>query len=432
MIFQLFDDRWVQRFCSNHGPVSAGLVFQRRLHENVGKIVSRLPLALHFLAQIVWFARGVNRPAPQETRLISARIFHFAVMIEGQQSMAVQLWYGMFAISLNHCHSDPRAKAAPAKVARCSRYVINNACESGNAYAYIARAQLSDQFDADWETVARDLDEAVRLAPDDSEMNYFRGMRFLQHKNYQRAISDFSCVIEKNSPRMSVPPAYLQRALCFLNLGERKNALSDISVAAKLQPNNPHIRFHLAKILYLTQHYAEAETELADQLRASAMDYDARIFSAHVAAAQGRVEEADSILHSLERSGLPHMGFYFNLAEAYMVVDARQTLRVLSENKPNGSEEVAAHCILKAIAAEIIGDAAVRADAWEVCERHGADIAALGWDFFELREFLRWGVAQNRLTAERAEAIESMIRFFENAGRPEQHTTANQEQLALG
>ncbi|MCL2079198.1 MAG: hypothetical protein FWH17_05050 [Oscillospiraceae bacterium] len=71
---------------------------------------------------------------------------------------------------------------------------------------------------------------------------YLRGLGYVENGEHDCAIEDFSQVILRNPQDID---AYLQRAVCYANIGDKEKTLLDLNTASKIDPN------HEAVIRYL-------------------------------------------------------------------------------------------------------------------------------------------------------------------------------------
>ncbi|MEB3226388.1 MAG: tetratricopeptide repeat protein [Synechococcus sp.] len=131
------------------------------------------------------------------------------------------------------------------------------------------RAGLS-QFDA----ALADLDEAIRLAPDQVEPYFNRGAILEQQQRFTKAIADYNRAIELD-PQEAI--AYHNRGNAYSSLGNWEQALQDYQKATELDP-----RFAWAAESYALALYQVGDEKTAlDRMKALVRKYplfaDARV-----------------------------------------------------------------------------------------------------------------------------------------------------------
>src|SRR5271157_4499528 len=262
-------------------------------------------------------------------------------------------------------------KLLRSKMKALATAVIDDACEQRVPKAYVARAELLDMDEGNWEKAYRDISEAIKLEPEDLDNYFARGAMCHQHKQYREAIADFSIVLRATKSSL-LSATCLQRGLCYLALGESQKAIQDLSRAAKSQPGNSYVLVVRARAIYVSGEYSKAETEIDKALELNPSDYDAKLLRVHILAANGQTQRAKEVLQQLETSGLPHIGYYLSLAEAYLVVDPKHTLRLIDEYKV--LEEHGAAWMLRCIAAECLGDEGLKRESLARCNKMVQDI----------------------------------------------------------
>jgi tetratricopeptide (TPR) repeat protein len=79
---------------------------------------------------------------------------------------------------------------------------------------------------------ALQMDELSGL---DMDILYYMGNSYMMLGSYEEAIDIFSKILEKNNKRIT---AYINRAICYRNMGEYEKSLQDYDTALTLEPNN--------------------------------------------------------------------------------------------------------------------------------------------------------------------------------------------------
>lgn len=131
------------------------------------------------------------------------------------------------------------------------------------------RASLN-QFDA----ALTDLNEAVRLAPDEVDPYINRGAILEQKQQFQAAIEDYNKVIDLN-PNEAI--AYHNRGNAAGSLGNWEQAVQDYKKATELDPRFTWAAENYALALYQTGSVTEAITRLKSLVRKYPMFADARV-----------------------------------------------------------------------------------------------------------------------------------------------------------
>jgi tetratricopeptide (TPR) repeat protein len=86
----------------------------------------------------------------------------------------------------------------------------------------------------DYDAAINDLNEAIKIKPDEVSSHRFRAYAYLSKGDWNNAVQDYSAVIRaaKNDPE-----AYERRAYVEMQLKDYDRALADYSEAIKLKPN---------------------------------------------------------------------------------------------------------------------------------------------------------------------------------------------------
>jgi MinD-like ATPase involved in chromosome partitioning or flagellar assembly/tetratricopeptide (TPR) repeat protein len=288
--------------------------------------------------------------------------------------------------------------------------VISKGCEADNPFAFLARAKLrSGTLEAAFE----DLSKVIKLAPGLTEPYLMRALNNMERGVYPDAINDLSKLIEMTPAAPQLVQAYINRAECFMSLGRANEAVSDISEAILLQPRNASLLRARARALFMADEYDEAlkdfrqATEIARPV--SAGD-SFQILKAHLLFAAGRKQEGTEVLRMRE-SGTSDVGDLLNIAEAYLTSDPSQSSRILDaiENKEKKGLAVS---MLKQIIGIIRGNVTAE-HAIIAATKFEKELKDSTWSWFEIRQFLRWGVKQGILTEDKRKNIAQLIDFLE-------------------
>jgi tetratricopeptide (TPR) repeat protein len=94
-----------------------------------------------------------------------------------------------------------------------------------------------------------DLDNAVKLAPKDYTVLYYRGLLNFSLHSFFEAITDFEVVIEKAEETNA--NYYLARGRCYACLSMFKEAITDLSIALNLNKNLLDAYLNRGKCAYL-------------------------------------------------------------------------------------------------------------------------------------------------------------------------------------
>jgi len=71
----------------------------------------------------------------------------------------------------------------------------------------------------------------------EAEEHFYKGIEYIQQKNNEAAIEEFTKAIELDS---SYSYAYYNRALSYYRIGNLESSLADYNKAIELEPDNPY------------------------------------------------------------------------------------------------------------------------------------------------------------------------------------------------
>jgi len=295
-----------------------------------------------------------------------------------------------------------------------ARATVDEACQEGNPLAYVARYQLRSLLETNWEEAFDDLNKAVETDPNQPEVYFLRGIELFQHDRHEEAIKDLTTFVDLQGNSSDASKGYIARAQCYTKLGENEKAIKDLRRAGELRPKDEGLILLLARALYTSHQYREAEAAIRNALELEPKFHKARILSAHVLCALGDRAKASDELRQAMESGLIGPGDVLDAAEAYLVVDPKETLRLLDQSKyVTHHQREAVVPLLRALAAELLDEAEVKTKSMQSFDKLPIGRREVGWSFAELKEFSEWGVTRGCLTEEKRTALKAMIEHFE-------------------
>ena len=117
-----------------------------------------------------------------------------------------------------------------------------------------------------FDAAINDLNEAIKLKPDEVSSHRFRAYAYLSKGDWNNAVQDYSIVLrtEKNDPE-----AYERRAYVEMQLKDYDKALADYSEAIKLKSNEP--KYYQLRALIL-QTKGDLKAALADTNKVLQLD----------------------------------------------------------------------------------------------------------------------------------------------------------------
>jgi tetratricopeptide (TPR) repeat protein len=124
----------------------------------------------------------------------------------------------------------------------------------------------------DYERAIRDYTDAIRLAPGDAITYYRRGSARKASKDYEQAIRDYSDAI-RFDPRWS--DAYFNRGNSYQSLKNYDRAIDDYSQAIRLDPKWSDAYFNRANARRAKKDYAQAVNDYREAIRLDPRDADA-------------------------------------------------------------------------------------------------------------------------------------------------------------
>lgn len=94
------------------------------------------------------------------------------------------------------------------------------------------------------ETFAR---QALSIEPETAKAHEVLGNCLQKQGDLNGALSEYTAALRIDR---SIPEAYSNRALAYLNLGLKESALGDLETVVRLEPDNDHYRFLLGRLAY--------------------------------------------------------------------------------------------------------------------------------------------------------------------------------------
>jgi TolB-like protein/Tfp pilus assembly protein PilF/predicted Ser/Thr protein kinase len=151
----------------------------------------------------------------------------------------------------------------------------------------------AEDFDGAYDSFEKALD----ARPDDPDINYGVG-------SFLRSIGLYESAIRHYRRTLDLEPlsygAHLTSIACFSYTGDLEKALSLARKAVDLAPNNSRTHIYCARQLLFLEKYEDAEKEIARAENISPGEPTIARLKAWIAAAQGRREEALSLIKDVE------------------------------------------------------------------------------------------------------------------------------------
>ncbi|HYM77771.1 MAG TPA: AAA family ATPase [Candidatus Dormibacteraeota bacterium] len=301
-------------------------------------------------------------------------------------------------------------------LAEKGKQVINKGCEAENPFAFLAQAKLRTGQGA-LDLAFEDLSKVIELAPKLAEPYLMRGANRMEREDYARAVDDLSKFIDMRPATPQLATGYVNRAECLMFLSRPKEAVADLSEAILLQPRNKVLLESRSRALFMADEYEEALKDFNQAVEIARPSRGAdslQILQAHLLLAAGQRSEGIEVLRLLE-SQADDLSGLLNIAEAYLTVDPDQSCRILGGiKKPETKTSTVA--MLLHLAAIIRGKETAR-EAIEAARQLKDGLKESTWSWFEIRQFLRWGVKQGILNQEKRDGIAQLIDFIEAQSR---------------
>ncbi|MBN2213315.1 MAG: tetratricopeptide repeat protein [Bacteroidales bacterium] len=109
------------------------------------------------------------------------------------------------------------------------------------------------------------LEKAIKRFPEKDEFYYQRGLINIGRQKYQKAIDDFSDLIEGNS-KIGLFKVYLNRGVAYMNIQEYEKALYDLTRSIELNSNNASAYHSRGMLNYQLKDYSAAVEDFKQAL----------------------------------------------------------------------------------------------------------------------------------------------------------------------
>ena len=185
-------------------------------------------------------------------------------------------------------------------------------------------------------TIAQ-ISEMAGRHPLNTEILRFRGSLFAEISENERAIADFSAVLDLD---VRDTQAYLARSACYAKTGLFENAVSDLTQAVSISPNDPVVYVARARIMKVEADYVRHAHE--DVLRAvklcisaeprHPMTMDALMLKCQLERELGFIDESLKTLKAAEAIDSMDPGIYVEMALSQLHADTtpRSALEAIS------------------------------------------------------------------------------------------------------
>ena len=134
---------------------------------------------------------------------------------------------------------------------------------SNSSGTYYNRAKSFQQL-GELDKALRDLDEAVRHAPNVPEFVDERGTVWRKKKSYDKAIADYTEAI-RLSPSLTL--TYYWRGVCRFEKSDHSGAIEDFTEAIRLDPTNARFFAHRSVALFELKQYDRAKKDRDEAAR---------------------------------------------------------------------------------------------------------------------------------------------------------------------
>lgn len=165
-----------------------------------------------------------------------------------------------------------------------------------NKGAQLNRAEIMISL-RDYEKAFDDVNSVLKADPKSDRAHDLRGRINLLTKRHEKAVDDFTDAI--NLGRKN-PAIFLDRARAHMGLANHESALNDSKQAGSLEPSNPIPKFYHAYFLCKAGKVEESLIETDALLSIYKRDADLWLLKAAALAKQGKKDEAQKIVSSIE------------------------------------------------------------------------------------------------------------------------------------
>jgi cellulose biosynthesis protein BcsQ len=262
---------------------------------------------------------------------------------------------------------------------------LNEECDKANKFALWGRAIIANvpSVAAPKVDPIEDLNKALRIDPNFWQARLHRAYLLGGENKSREAISDFAKCLKlpevKGKQKMRIE---ISLASAHLRLLEPKRTLEIVETIVSHGQPDIDSYFLRGKALYLIGAYQQALEDINKYVSSEPWHDVAQLMPAQILAAMGRYEEAAKSLRSLARSNKRSIA---NFAEAYLAVDPKKTLSLLSQD----SLEIEAPIrkVLELLARLFLGE-----DVTSVAQRLALapePQKSSVWDYFEVIAMIR-------------------------------------------
>jgi tetratricopeptide (TPR) repeat protein len=120
----------------------------------------------------------------------------------------------------------------------------------------------------DYKKAYENVEKALQRFPGEGEFCYQRGLINLGRQKYQKAIVDFSTLIDGNN-NVDLFKVYLNRGVAFMNIQEYEQALNDITKSIELNSTNASAYHSRGMLNYQLKDYSAAIRDFKQALEYS-------------------------------------------------------------------------------------------------------------------------------------------------------------------
>jgi len=197
-----------------------------------------------------------------------------------------------------------------------------------NAKEYIERAKIKYFDEKNFDGAIADLNEAIRLEPDNDSAYHMRGIVYHGKNNFDTAIADFTKAIQLR-PKDGF--SYFERGLTYFDKENKALAISDFEMAVKLEPQYKNFREAL-------EDFAKIDPQSKEFREAKAAEYKKRSYELFN---EGNYDEAIANLNEVIRlEPNNHYAYYmrggayaFKENNAQAISDLEMAVKLDPQNK---------------------------------------------------------------------------------------------------
>ncbi len=203
---------------------------------------------------------------------------------------------------------------AEERIAACSR-VIDDRSQSvedrGNSFA---SRGLDYKDKKDYDRAIADLNEAIRLQPEDADFYAYRAKVYEIKGDPDRAIADYDGAARFEPERPSI---YIGRAGSYQAKGDSECAIADYGEAIRIDPLNAESHYERARYEQTTGDYDQAIRDLTSAIEIDANDPEYRNSRGMAHRMKGKNDEAITDFSDAIRLDKTYWAAYLNRAEVH-------------------------------------------------------------------------------------------------------------------